>query len=167
MESDITGGNSRRRRLSSSANTASLKYDGSKFEMSSSVLIKGDLNVTGSILKNVVSFYAKADTYHAITAGDGHHLISSDFDNTVLNIGDAWNNGYFTAPVRGLYQFTLVLQLYSDTCTAGMQFYFAVDDISRKMTWVACSSWVVPAWHGAWPPPLASPNSKLAKLLAF
>ena len=102
MESDITGGNSRRRRLSSSANTASLKYDGSKFEMSSSVLIKGDLNVTGNILKNVVSFYAKADTYHAITAGDGHHLISSDFDNTVLNIGDAWNNGYFTAPVRGL-----------------------------------------------------------------
>ena len=107
-ENDIS-----RRRLTSSSNTASIKYDGKKIIISDQVWIDGDLNVSKTIkFGDAVVFMAHPsfETTVLSTVGD---IIP--FDTATLNIGGAFDTStyMFTAPYDGVYSFSCHVVSYN------------------------------------------------------
>ena len=95
------------RQLTSSASRASLTYDGETVTIDSNLAVKGSINATGLVEKQVVAFLAYTGTDSAFTQSAG--LIQTlPFENVRFNYGGGYNyssDSSFTAPVSGLYMF--------------------------------------------------------------
>ena len=95
------------RRLTSSTSRASLTYDGESVTIDTNLAVKGSINVTGLVEKQVVAFCAYSGTNPSFTASN--NLIQTlPFENVRFNYGGAYNyssDSSFTAPVSGLYMF--------------------------------------------------------------
>ena len=97
-------GESDRRLTSSSPSTASLTYDGSTVELDSNLLVRGSINATGTIAKDVVAFLACTKTNWEPTAQAGL-IQTAPFELIVFNRGGGYDSstygftGAFTTPL--------------------------------------------------------------------
>ena len=95
------------RQLTSSASRASLTYDGETVTIDSNLAVKGSINATGLVEKQVVAFLAYTGTDSAFTESAG--LIQAlPFENVRFNYGGGYSyssDSSFTAPTAGLYMF--------------------------------------------------------------
>ncbi|XP_041921417.1 involucrin-like isoform X2 [Alosa sapidissima] len=76
--------------------------------------IAGNLNLTGSQMEREerrVAFSASLITSGHVSVGPANTNLTLIYRNVITNIGDAYNNktGIFTAPVRGVYYFTMFI----------------------------------------------------------
>ena len=95
------------RRLTSSTSRASLTYDGESVTIDTNLAVKGSINVTGLVEKQVVAFCAYSGTNPSFTASN--NLIQTlPFENVRFNYGGGYSyssDSSFTAPTAGLYMF--------------------------------------------------------------
>ena len=95
------------RRLTGSTSRASLTYDGSTVTIDSNLAVKGFINATGLVEKQVVAFFAYTGTDSAF-ASTQNIIQTLPFEQVRFNYGGGYSyasDSSFTAPVSGLYMF--------------------------------------------------------------
>ena len=80
-----TGG----RRLQSSSNTASITYQGGALNFDSDIIVRGTINATGQISKQVVAFLVTATQDSSFTSNGGLQYVA--FDSVEFNRGGGYD----------------------------------------------------------------------------
>lgn len=97
-----TGG----RRLKSSSNTASITYQGGALNFDSDIIVRGTINATGQISKEVIAFLVTATQDSSFSSNSDVQYVA--FDSVEFNRGGGYDysdTSAFIAPVAGVYMF--------------------------------------------------------------